>query len=293
MKTPIYLDYEVSYPQHLSSNNLNLYEEDPIDLYTDPLTLDPPDEVINTKSYVLAPRYYLEIERPRNQPGPSIKIDIHKSKNSLLKNKLRIALPPSKGFGINCSYKVRYFEWIPNINLSAIPSKKLIRTEYWYVPTLNKYSGEYQYPFDIRAHRYYATTFNDLYYPLRDLHYTSAKASVQVNVQRTIQDEQVIDLITDVNGMQAFVFAEGEVINFSDRVETEQFNFNTETQAWNFSKILTGSTLVRYKDKVDGALVDGPTITTVHYIKPLHPSQLVVSDTSYVLEESTEYGYYI
>jgi len=265
MKTPIYIDYEVSYPNYLASNELNIYEEDPIDIYVDPTILNPLDTT-NTLPYLLAPRYYVTINRPRNQPGPAIHVPLHKSPTSLLKNKLRIALEPSIGWGINGSYKVDYWEWIPNINLPAVPTKRKLRTEYWYVPTLDR---EYvpRYPFDIRLNEWYPRVAVEFLNEPR-------RTSLVAEVERTVIADTVSDLITDVTLSKLFCFPINSFTSFNQTIITEALEFNDETRSWTFSRALTGSTLVRNSTEVDGGVLNGTVQTTIEYIEPLHPSQV-------------------
>ena len=276
MKTPIYIDYEVTYPNNLASNEFQIYEEDPIDIYTDPTVLDPLDTT-NTLPYILAPRYYLRIHRPRNQPGPSITVPLHKSPTSLLNNKLRILLEPSIGWGVNGSYRVEYWKWVPNVNLPAMPTKYKVRTEFWYIPTLDR---EYvpRYPFDVRLNEWYPRTAVEFIHMPR-------RTSILADVERTIIGNTVSDLITDVNLTKLFCFPEDSFISFTQSIITEDLQFNSETRSWTFSKSLTGSTLVRDSSQVDGALVDGLTQTTIEYIEPLHPEQVTFYDYDDILND--------
>ena len=282
MKTPIYLDYEATYPQYLASNELNIYDTDPIDIYTDPL-----DTVIQTTPYLLSPRYYILIHRPSNQPGPSIRIDLHKSPISLLRNKIRVSLEPSIGWGVNGSYKVEYWEWIPNINLAAIPSKKRVRSEYWYIPTIDPRTYVPHFPFDIRLNEWYPrTTIEFLYKPLL--------TSTQVPVDRTVNIDTVSDVIIDEVYSNIFCFPKETFNSFTQTITTETLNFNAETLTWNFSKRLDNSTLVRNLSEVDGDLVTGTTTTTITYLKPLHPKQVIFIDYDDILNDGLSYTpYYI
>lgn len=274
MKTPLYIDYESIYPNYLSSNYLNLYQDDPINIYVNPTILDSSD-ITNTLPYLLAPRYYLIIHHPPNNPGPHIHIPLHKSPNSLLNNKLRILLSPSVGWGINASYKVDYWEWVPNINLPALPSKRKLYTEYWYIPTLDSHYTPH-FPFDLRLNQWYPHTCPDFYT-------NSLRTSISLTVQRTIIDDIVSDLITDVNGSNVFCFPLNSFISFSENIITENLLFNEETLAWTFSKALIGSTLVRDVSQVDGDLLDATVQTTIDYIKPLSLQQVQLKDCDDIL----------
>jgi hypothetical protein len=285
MKTPIYIDYKKRFPNHLITNELNIHEQDPVDIYVNPLILNPLDTT-HSQPYLLAPRYYLHIQYPQNQPGPSIKIPLHKSPNSLLDNKIRIILKPSVGWGINASYKVDIWEWIPNINLPAIPSKKKILTEYWYVPTLDR---EYtpHHPFDIKLNEWYPKTAMEFLYKSR-------RTSIVLEVERTVVGNTVEDLITDINGSNVFCFPEDSYISFSENVIQENLEFNNETKTWTFSKALLSSKLVRDSSKVDGALINGIVQTTIEYIEPLHPEQLIFIDHNDILNDGlTSTPYFI
>jgi hypothetical protein len=285
MKTPIYIDYEATYPQHLNTNELNIYAEDPIDVYT-----NPEDAEVSSKPYILAPRYYVEIHPPRNQPGPTIRVDIHKSPSSLLRNKLRTALEPSIGYGINACYKVKYWEWIPNVNLPSIPSKKLVRTEHWYVPTIS-YDLYPHYPF-YTGPGFSSNVFVDHIYG-RNYVYgpRPTLVSSKVNVLRTVNGDNVEDLITDVNGIYMFAVVDSGLVSYSDTVVREQFLFNDETLTWNFSDSLVSSLLVRKSSMVDGSLANGNTVTTINYIKPFHPNQLLFKDSEELLTDTSSYYY--
>lgn len=293
MKTPIFIDYQEIFPGHLATNELNIYGEDPIDLYNDPTLLDPLDTSA-TLPYLLAPRYYLKIHSPRNQPGPTITVPIHKSTNSLLKDKVRVALRPSIGWGVSASYKVDYWEWIPNVNLPAIPSKKKLSTEYWYVPTIDR---DYvaRFPFDVRGYSCIYDEWANLqrikhpgkYYPYSM--YAPRRNSVVLEVERTVIDDTVSDLITDVNGISLFCFPYDSHISFRESVVKEDLNFNNETRSWTFSKALVGSTLVRDSSTVDGGVLNGIVQTTIEYIEPLHPHQLSFVDHDEILNDGITY----
>lgn len=276
MKTPIYIDFEEVYPNYLATNELNIYEQDPIDIYVDPTILDPLDTT-HTQPYLLAPRYYLTIERPRNQPGPAIHIPLHKSPTSLLNNKIRVALKPSVGWGVNACYKVDYWEWIPNVNLPAIPTKRKLMTEYWYVPTLDK---EYvpRFSFDIRLNEWYPRAAVEYLY-------TPRRTSKVVEVERTVIGNTVSDLITDVSSSNLFCFPEDTYISFTQNVTQESLEFNDETRTWTFSKALVSSTLVRDNSTVDGGVLNGTVQTTIEYIEPLHPEQITFYDYNDILND--------
>ena len=296
MKTPIFIDYQTSFPSDLLTNELNIYDEDPIDLYNDPTILDPLD-TSNTLPYILAPRYYLEIHSPRNQSGPSFKVPIHKSSRSLLKDKVRIALKPSVGWGINASYKVDYWEWIPNVNLPAVPTKRKLSTEYWYVPTIDR---DYvaRFPFDVRSCLYPYDKWANLQYikhPGQYYNYgiyTPRRRSVSVEVERTVEGTTVKDLITDVNRLNVFSFPRETYVSYTEDVIQERFNFNDEVKSWTFSKALLGASLVRDSSTVDGGVLEGTVQTTIEYIEPLHPHQITFIDHDDILNDGLTYSPY-
>lgn len=274
-KTPIYINFAETFPTTVGSSELNIYEQDPIDLYN-PAASD----ADAAAPYRLAPRYYVLIHRPVTLPGPTIKIDIHKSPASLLHNKLRVALPPSVGYGINASYRVEYWEWTPLLNIDAQITKKLIRTEYWYVPGIDDCSFVAAYPFDPRLnHWYHRTVFIEPIHEPRLVQKT-------ITVNRQAQPTQVIDTINTADDVDIFCFAPDDIISFTDNVIQETLPFNEQTQTWTFSKTLSSSTIVRDVNKAMGDLVTGPVETTIRYLEPLHSSQIVCNETEHILTDA-------
>lgn len=271
MKTPIFIDLKKEL-NSLTSNEFNLNEEDPLDIYLDPNAVLPtPIPLVNTTlPYILAPRYYLLIKSPLDQNLPTLKIKIHKSDTSLLKNKARILLEPSLTYGINSCYTVEYWEWVPNLNLTADISKKKLKTEYWFVPILdNNYAPHQLYYLKLTE----CYSYNPFYYS----YYNYSKlSSEKVDVERTVNvlNGTVEDIITDAKYSHIFSFPLDNYLSFQENIITENFNYNEETKKWNFSKALTESTLIRKSNEVDGALLDGPTSTTIEYISPFNPAQL-------------------
>lgn len=274
-KTPIYIDFAETFSTTVGSSELNIYEQDSINLYS-PAASD----AISTAPYRLAPRYYVLIHRPNTLPGPTIKIDIHKSPASLLNNKIRVALPPSVGYGINASYRVEYWEWTPLINIDAQITKKLIRTEYWYVPSIDNYSFVAAYPFDTRLnHWYHRTVFIEpIHEPLL--------VDKTITVNRIAQSNQVIDTIITAEDTDIFCFAPNDIISFTDNVIQETLPFNEQTQTWTFSKTLSSSTIVRDVNKVNGDIITGQVETTIRYIRPLHSSQIVCNEREDILTDA-------
>lgn len=275
MKIPIFIDLKKEL-NNLNSNEFNLNQEDPLDIYYDPnLAAPPPIPPVKTDlPYILAPRYYLLIRSPLDQNLPTLKVKIHKSIASLLKDKARILLNPSLSYGINSCYTVEYWEWIPNLNLPAEISKRKLKTEYWYIPILdNNYVPQYPYYL-------YSTEYNsdNLYYYS---YYKYPKlTSEKVEVIRTINvlNNTAEDLIIDAKYSHIFSFPLNSYISFQENIITEQLNYNEETKKWNFSKALANSLLIRKLNEVDGDLLDGPTITTIDYITPFTPEQLIINE---------------
>lgn len=271
-KTPIFIDFIETYPQILGTTELNIFEQDPIDIYN-PANND----TVANASHILAPRYYIIIHRPVNSPGPDIKIDIHKSPNSLLQNKLRVALPPSIGYGINASYKVEYWEWRPLININAQITNKLLWSEYWYVPSIDNCSFIATYPFDARLNSWYhKTLFTEPFHQPR-----LTQRSISVN--RTVNTTNVIDIITTSNDSDIFCFIPDDILSFSDTVSQEVIPFNSQTSSWTFSKILTSSSIVRSLNTAGGSLINGSINIDIRYINPFHSSQIICEENQYLL----------
>jgi hypothetical protein len=280
IKTPVFIDLNNEL-NNLSSNEFNLNQEDPLDIYIDPLTITPPPTppINTTLPFILAPRYYLLIKSPLDQNLPTLKIKIHKSSNSLLKNKARILLDPSISYGLNSCYTVEYWEWVPNLNLPAEISKRKLKTEKWYIPTLNSnYIPEYPYRMHYNEYSN-INIFNDTFYLFTELN-KPRLISEKIEVVRTINtvDNLIEDLISNPKYCHIFSFARDSVVSFTENIITEDLNFNQETKSWNFSKALINSLLIRKNENIDGAIVNGLTITTINYIKPFASYQLNIED---------------
>jgi len=274
-KTPIYIDFAETFPTTVNSSELNIYEQDSIDLYNAAAS-----QTLSTAPYILAPRYYVLIHRPVTLPGPTIKIDIHKSPASLLHNKLRVALPPSVGYGINASYKVEFWEWRPLINHDARITNKLISTEYWYVPGIDECSFVAAYPFDPRLNSWYhRTVFIEPIHEPRIVQKT-------ITVNRQNLTTEYRDTITTADDSDIFCFIPDDVISFTDNVVQETLPFNAETETWTFSKTLSSSTIVRDVNKADGDAVTGPVETTIRYIRPFHSNQIICDEIQHVLADA-------
>lgn len=102
----------------------------------------------------LASRYYLVIKPPqdiRNDTGYLPKpFTYYIPWEGIYKNQVRLALPPTIGWGEGSCYEVEYWEWRPQILpkiYTASPLKhKLLKTEHWLVPhPLGKYLVNYNY----------------------------------------------------------------------------------------------------------------------------------------------------
>lgn len=267
MKTPIYIDFDLQ-TTYLSSNELDLNKIDPIDLYTSALLANPP--FVNIQ-FILAPRYYILIKSPKDQNLATIKIPIHKSSFSQLKNKIRVLLNPSLSYGINSSYKVEYWEWIPNIGFPEQPANKKIKEEYWYVPTLdNNFVPQFPFPLHLNEYQYWANRENYNYPRL---------TTELITVTRTFDTvtNLVIDTL-DLTKPYIFCFDNNNIVKFEEFIELEYFPFTEETQLWNFSKKLTSSVLTRKSTIVDGELIDGITQTNIEYVIPFNSSHLIVTD---------------
>lgn len=285
MKTPIFIDLEKDL-NYLQSNEFNLNQEDPsvfyqedvnkqfpLDIYIDPLIAAPPfnPPFDTSKPLILAPRYYLLIKSPKDQNLPTIKINIHKSNSSLLKNKARVLLEPSLNYGINSCYKVEYWEWIPNLNLTADISKKKLFTQYWFVPLLdNNYVPYYSY---VTAYNNNSNIYPYFNYP--------KLISEKIEVGRTIVGNIVEDYIVESKYNHIFCFPIDSIILFKEVVITDIIGHNQESKSWNFNKRLAHSILTRNIEGLDGSLTNGTTTTTVSYIAPFNSSELLIEDIIY------------
>lgn len=264
MKTPIFIDFESTYPQYNATAELGFYTADQVDLYT--LESDP---MLAMKPYILAPRYFVIIERPKNNPGPKIKMHIHKSPFSILRNQLRVCLDPSIGYGHLASYKVTYYEWRPLLNIEKDITVTKILQEWWYVPTIEENTYVPMFPFDPRIRLPIDIVIVDRFDQPR-----LVKEKVPVTrVDNTGVDGTVIDTITTREHSHLFNFRTG---TFTEDLQPEVFNFNESTLDWTYSKRLVGSSLTRDANTVDGAIIDGSVDTTIEYIKPFHPSQITI-----------------
>lgn len=278
MKTPIFIDLNIEL-NGLNSNEFDINKEDFFDIRYNPLNAAPPFvPPINTETpRLLAPRYYLLIKSPLDQNLPTLKINIHKSVSSLLKNQARVLLNPSINYGLNSCYTVEYWQWVPNLNLSTEISKRKIKSEKWLVPLLDiNYIP--QYPYYLYNTEYSNNNiFNDIIY--KDNIYNIPRLiSDKINVERIISGNTIEDSMLNKKYSNIFCFPKDTYINFNEEIQTEYLDFNNETRAWDFSKYLVKSTLIRKNENIDGDLIDGPTTTTINYIQPFVPSQLIIED---------------
>jgi hypothetical protein len=126
---------------------------DPVIPLPDPVTPENELDLI-LEPIFLAPRYYLVIKPPsdiRNDSGYIPKpFTYYIPWEGIYKNQVRVALPPTIGWGEGSCYTVEYWEWQPHI-LPRIYKKsplkhKLLKTEHWLVPhPMNKYMMNYNY----------------------------------------------------------------------------------------------------------------------------------------------------
>lgn len=267
MKTPIFIDFESTYPQELVTTELNFYEQDEVDLYTQET-----DPVLAAKEYILAPRYFVIIKRPKNNPGPDIRIAIHKSPTSILRNQLRVCLPPSQGYGFNASYKVSYYEWRPLLNIEKDLTVKKVLEQWWYVPTIEEHTYVPMFPFDPRIVLPIDIVIVDRFDQPR-----LAQELVPVSrVDNTGVDGNVIDTITTREHSHIFAFRPDSIVSFTEDIQQETLPFNTSTLDWTYSKRLVGSSITRDGQTVDGTIATGTTDTHIEYIRPFHPSQITI-----------------
>lgn len=284
MKVPVYINLE-KHLNYLASNEFNLNKKDPsvfyqldvnkefpLDILIDPLTAAPPFDppFDTTKPYILAPRYFIVIKSPLDQNLPTLKIKIHKSDNSLLKNQARVLLEPSRSYGIKSCYTVDYWEWTPNLNMEADITKKKLASEYWFIPTLDSNYVPY-YPYPLYPNNHDINHSNFYNYP----RLTSLKIKV-IRTINSINNNIVEDLIIDKKYNHIFSFPQDSIISFTEVINTEVFGHNTESKTWDFNKRLAHSLLQRDITKVDGDIINGDTETTVDFIMPFTPDQLIV-----------------
>lgn len=268
MKTPIFVDLNTK-DNYLDSNIFNINEADSLSPYLD-LNLYTPPLVLN-KPYILAPRYYLLIHSPADQYLPTLKIHIHKSDESLLKNQARLLLTPSISYGINSAYKIEYWEWRPIINSSADITHKKIKTEYWYVPTLDE--------FYIPQYSYYL--YNDYHYRYFSENYYD-RPRIKSSIVPVSRSSNLIDFVEDLietkEHNKIFAFPKEGFISFDEIINEELLNCNEETKQWTFSKKLEGSTLRRNINIVDGDINGSLVNTTINYIEPFLSEQLIIEN---------------
>ena len=260
--TPIFVDLETLYFNSLQSSSLNFQQQDKIDLYTPEL-----DPLLATKSYILAPRYYIIINPPANNPNAllsPLKINIHKSPNSQLQNKFRVLLFPSVDTGINACYKVNYYEWKPLLNLPGrnINVNKVLE-QYWYVPNLDLNEGDC-------FNNYFRNFFYlDYYYCLDRL--TTKKVSVnRVNTN----NNTYIDTISDKDYADIFAFNSKSDIKVKENTSAETFSFNSETLGWDFGEIVTSTRFIRPGTSV----AIGNIEVDISYIKPFNLDEVIIQN---------------
>jgi hypothetical protein len=128
-------------------------EVDPPVPIPDPVTPENELDLI-LKPLYLASRYYLIIKPPseiRNDTSYISKsFTYHIPWEGIYKNQVRVALPPTIGWGEGSCYEVEYWEWRPHIlpKIYKIPplKHKLLKTEHWLVPhPTGKYMMNYNY----------------------------------------------------------------------------------------------------------------------------------------------------
>lgn len=106
-------------------------------------------ELIDLQEAVISsPNYYLKIYFPVNLSDLNkVKLDsfqINIPLDKTLNNQVRLALPPSIGYGLNSCYKVEYWEWTkPYVPFQFNRAdtrimKRQVYEEYWRVPTHDK-----------------------------------------------------------------------------------------------------------------------------------------------------------
>jgi hypothetical protein len=128
-------------------------EVDPIVPLPDPVTPENELDLI-LKPLYLGSRYYLVIKPPseiRNDSGYIPKqFTYYIPWEGIYKNQVRVALPPTIGWGEGSCYTVEYWEWRPHIlpKIYKTPplKHKLLKIEHWLVPhPMGKYLVNYNY----------------------------------------------------------------------------------------------------------------------------------------------------
>ncbi len=131
--TPIYLDFQDAFvPQPL-----------PVTVPKTDIELEALEEPV-----ISSPQYYLLIHYPKTSnligalPTQPIKVNlpIHPS----IRNKVRLQMLPSVGYGINSCYRVEYWQWtkpyLPTLMQQTTPSKITkvkLKEEFWLVPAID------------------------------------------------------------------------------------------------------------------------------------------------------------
>jgi len=128
-------------------------EQDPVIPQPDPVTPENELDLI-TEPIFLAPRYYLKIKAPHNIKNDAFYIPSDYTYyipwEGIYKDQIRLALPPTIGWGEGSCYTVEYWEWTPVIRPLLYRKRPInhrhIKTEYWLVPhPSNRYLVNYQY----------------------------------------------------------------------------------------------------------------------------------------------------
>lgn len=177
-------------------------EEDPvIPLPAPPIIITPENErSLITKPIRLAPRYYIIIHPPK-----SVTNDIsYISKpykyeipwKGPYKNQVRLALPPTVGWGEGSCYTIEYFEYVPIVfpdNYVRIggAKDKHLKTEYWLVPHV---SGRYLLNYLLLDSPYLMRSIPSRVKETKELTYSVAPLDISLNDDLTF-NRDLIDII--------------------------------------------------------------------------------------------------
>lgn len=217
-----------------------LEEKDPVDLYT--LAED-----IEVKPIILSPRFFIKIYPPTNLSSSTLEIPIHKSSNSVLRNKVVLFLPPSLSLDVNHSYKMELWYWIPIINNTGPIKKEKVLEQWWNIPCLDCFfpNSFYNYHYNNSFVYYYFN--NSIYnnysrynYPFRNKNRNLLSTSLSLPIERqtlSLRPEgnyMATDLVKDP--LVAFLLKTDNIVSYTEQEEIIQYSFNEEVSQWRFDK---------------------------------------------------------
>lgn len=289
MLTPIFIDLLQTSDTLYTSNYLDLDTKDPINLYT-----KNEDSLINSKEYLLAPRYYVLIYSPANNFQATKKINIEKAPHSLAKNILRTSLAPSIGYGINSCYKIEYWSWRPLLNSNSIITKTKVNTEYWYVPSLDTYGNYIPNNYFNCSVKPWPHTLDDWYWSVNQRlcymywpYYYPRVITKEFKANRKIEGDYVIDTINSKEAL-TIINLYSDLDSVSVLSQVDKFKFNKQAEDWTFSTDTYGVKLKRSISGVNGleglAPIEGDNQSIkVQYYLPFHPADMIVQNDEFLM----------